>query len=65
MVAPYPEINKKLNENFETLKTGKDLKFSPNQGTRLIKAKEADKLIRYLVAIQSTFIYKKTLCPLY
>lgn len=41
MVSPYPKVSKKLNENFETLKTGKDLKFLPNQGTRLIEAKEA------------------------
>lgn len=41
LVSPYPKVNKKLNENFDTLKTGKDLKFSPNQGVRLIEAKEA------------------------
>lgn len=41
MVSPYPKVNKRLNENFETLKAGKYLKFLPSQGTRLIEAKEA------------------------
>ncbi|GEM_PF-2505544 len=41
MVTPYPKTNKRLNENFETLKIEKDLNFVPNQGTKIIDSKKA------------------------
>ncbi|HRP91173.1 MAG TPA: hypothetical protein PKX92_14180 [Edaphocola sp.] len=41
MVAPYPKVNKRLNENFEDLKIPKTLKFLPNEGVKAIQSENA------------------------
>lgn len=41
MVAPYPNVNKRLNENFEYLKMSKILKFVSQKGVKSIHSDKA------------------------
>ncbi|MBL7712748.1 MAG: hypothetical protein JNL13_09800 [Chitinophagaceae bacterium] len=41
MVAPYPNVNKRLNDNYEDLKIGKTLKFVLQKGINMIHSDKA------------------------
>lgn len=41
MVKPYPNINKRLNDNYEDLKSGKILKFVSQKGVKAINSDKA------------------------